>query len=165
MLVRGWRIETACALRDKAAADTAARLLHNATAAVDCTCIVGIARGGTLLARGLAEVRRLQGGDMAVAICTVDRRGVRLDYDDGIRPMEPDSRVLLVDDVVNSGRTALKAIRGLEAGGAGVAGLACLIQYPTSKPLLLRRWPGQLLTVFTLRDLSLCRFGVRRNHP
>lgn len=128
------------------------------TADLDYTCVVGIARGGIPLARGIGEVQRSRGREFTVAIWPADGRCTRLIEGDAGRS----DRVLLVDDVVNSGRTARKAIGALEAGGARVAGVACLIRYPGTTPLLLGTWSGHVATVFTIQDLSLWRFGVRR---
>jgi orotate phosphoribosyltransferase len=158
MLLRGWRIDTALALTDSTVRCAAAQSLSELAAQLDFTWIVGIDRGGSVLAHDLAAATPSHHG-LAIASSTKSpRKRMTLGPD---RPTSPRGiRALVVDDTVNSGLTARSAIRAVEAVGSEAIGLVCLVQYTESRPPMLRRWSGHVLPVFTLSDLSLRRFGV-----
>jgi adenine/guanine phosphoribosyltransferase-like PRPP-binding protein len=157
MLLRGWRIETAPALTDSTVRRAVAQLLSELTAQLGFTWIVGIDRGGRVLAHDLAVTRPSQ-CDVAVASNTKSLgKRMTLAHD---RPVPRGSRALVVDDTVNSGLTARSTIRAVEAVGAEAVGLACLVRYSELRPPMLRGWRGPVLGVFSLSDLSLRRFSV-----
>ena len=76
-------------------------------------------------------------------------------------PPRAGEHAILVDDIVNSGLTAYRAIHRLESDGVEVLAVACLVRYAKRRPLFLRTWSGPLISVFELDDLSLRRFGTR----
>ena len=152
--VRGWRIESSNVLVDPDAAQAAGRLLRDLTAQIEADSVVGIERGGIVLSRAIAVEAARDGVDLLDETWSTDRGFTSPSANRLGR------RAIVVDDVVNSGRTARRAVRGVESLGVEVSAVACLIQYPKGRPIWLRNWDGPLLSAFGLRDLRLRRLAT-----
>jgi orotate phosphoribosyltransferase len=146
-VLRGWRIDSAALVADPTAADLVISALRELVLPYRPDQIVGIERGGTPLAASLS------------ASAASDRPLPALRYlPSGAQrwpDFPPEGRIVLLDDVVNTGRTAAHAIRRVDALDAQVVALACLVQYPKRRPLLLRSWPGPIISLAHLTDLGL----------
>jgi orotate phosphoribosyltransferase len=150
-LVRGWRIESAHVLGDPAAAGAAARLLRTLIADIPTDSIIGIERGGAVLSYGITAEAAENGARLLATTWNIKRNAPASTEQAGLR-------AIVVDDIVNSGLTMHRAIRGLETLDIEVVAAACLIRYPNHRPIALRTWSRPFLSVFDLRDLQLRRF-------
>jgi orotate phosphoribosyltransferase len=59
--------------------------------------------------------------------------------------LEPSSRVIVVDDVVTTGRSTLRAIEAVEGAGHEVVAVMCLVDREEGGAKLLERWPFHAL--------------------
>jgi orotate phosphoribosyltransferase len=136
--LRGWRIDAASLLADPAGGPVIDALRALALP-YRPSQVVGIDRAGTPLAAalGLPATRYLPGRGR----CWPD--------------LQPEGRIVVIDDVINTGRTAARAIRVIDALNAEVVAVACLVQYPRGRPWFLRRWPGPVLSLAHLTELGL----------
>lgn len=159
-LVRGWRFDSARVLSDPEAAETAARLLGTIVSEFRAACVIGIADGATPLVHSMAANAMLARCVPIVATIDLERRANPLIAIVGpsARTNWRNLRAVLVDDTINSGWTAQRAIRTAKSAGIDVVAVACLLRYSVRRPLLLYRWRGSIRAIFVLRDLRLQRF-------
>ncbi|WP_280466162.1 hypothetical protein, partial [Nocardia brasiliensis] len=73
-------------------------------------------------------------------------------------PPHPPRRVVIIDDIVHSGRTARRTIRRVRRAGLVPLALACLIKYPSGRPIRLRACTIPIYPAYSLSD-----FGLRRS--
>lgn len=144
--LRGWRIDSAALVAEPTAA-AVVHALRDLVLPHDPDQIVGIERAGTPLA---ARLSALAPDDRPLPAIRYSPRGA-----DHWPDAPPEGRIVLLDDVVNTGRTAAHALRHVTACNAEVVALACLVQYPKRRPIFLRRWPGPIVTLTTLTKLHL----------
>lgn len=145
--LRGWRIDSAALMADPTAADLVIHALRELVLPYRPDQIVGIERAGTPLA---ARLSTSAPGDRPLPALRYLPRGAPRWPD-----APPEGRIVLLDDVVNTGRTAARAIRRIDALDAEVVALACLVQYPKRRPLFLRPWPGPIISLAHLTELAL----------
>lgn len=156
-LVRGWRIESPRLAHHPAANEAVGRLLCDLVDEFAGATIVGIERAGVSVALSIASSGR---GLFPNVVSYRAGRAIPRRIP-AWSPAEPERghQVVIVDDVMNSGRTARRAIREVERTGADVVAVVCLVRYPRHRPFLLRHWKGPLLSLFDLEALALRRFG------
>nr|WP_275691546.1 phosphoribosyltransferase family protein [Mycolicibacterium sphagni] len=155
--IRGWSIESAQILHDHEARMLTAEFLWRKIEPFNADLIVGIeAAGGPLI---LALAQAALDDRYSERLSTINFRSSGTHVDPACaRRIEAGDRVVLIDDVLNSGRTARSVIRVIESKGAIAAGLICLVKYTNGRPLALRKWRGTIDCVFTLDQLGLHRF-------
>ena len=85
----------------------------------------------------------------------------------GLRPLLPDRRVAIVDDVINAGAATLAALREVETQGGEVVAAACLIARAPGAPDLLAAHGLQLESLIAAEwntwppaACPLCRAGI-----
>jgi orotate phosphoribosyltransferase len=125
-LVRGWRLDLAPILGDEVWLGELAQIMADQVSHLQFQQIVGIDRGGRALAAALYD-RLASSGEF-----TYINWPLAADQIPRSRPLE--LKVLVVDDIVNSGRTARRAIRRLQASGVTVVGLVVVVNYWAPTP-------------------------------
>jgi len=161
-LVRGWTVDTAPVLAEPVACAAAARLMADFVRDLPVDLVTGIERAGGPLATKMAEVL---GGDRPTdcrATTWPKRKSARsTENRESIEAAtRAGSSTIIVDDIVNSGRTVRRVIGQVESLGARVVAVVCLVKYSPNRPPLLRSWRGPVHAVYSLEDLGLRRFGV-----
>ncbi|MGW4844371.1 hypothetical protein [Nocardia brasiliensis] len=142
--VRGWRIDTAPVLADPRGCAVAARLIRDLVAPLRPDAVVGIDRAGIPLAQAVA------------ALLAVDHVPAS-----ALRTAGTPRGVVIIDDIVNSGRTARRTIRRVRRAGMVPLALVCLIKYPSGRPIRLRACTIPIYTAYSLSDFGLRRSGFR----
>lgn len=145
--VRGWRIDTAPVLTDPRACAVAARLIRNLVAPLRPDAVVGIDRAGIPLAQAVAALLALD----HVPASALGTAGTP----------QPPRRVVIIDDIVHSGRTARRTIRRVRRAGLMPLALACLIKYPSGRPIRLRACTIPIYPAYSLSDFDLRRSMFR----
>ena len=76
--------------------------------------------------------------------------------------VEPGMKVLVVEDVVTTGKSSLETIKVLEAAGAEVIGIACLADRTQGKDIGYPLFPAVALNIntFDKEECSLCEQGL-----
>lgn len=76
--------------------------------------------------------------------------------------VQPGMKVLVVEDVVTTGKSSLETIRVLEAAGAEVVGIACLADRTCGADIGYPLFPAVALDINTFEtdDCPLCKQGV-----
>lgn len=151
-VIRGWRIDFSRVLNRAEQVSAASCLLREISGHLPATVVAGILRSGGPLAAGIASIASAAGSSLRTAFVAPSFRTRPA------TPIENGDLAIVVDDIINSGWTARRAIRNIEAAGAKVLGLACLVRYSSEKPLLLRDWDRPIFSVFGLEDLGVSRF-------
>lgn len=94
----------------------------------DCSAVGGVELGGCPLASAVSLVSHQKGRDLPalfVRKAKKDHGSQRLV--EGDRAMSPGIRVVLLEDVVTTGGSSLRAVDSLRAAGAEVVGIAALV--------------------------------------
>jgi outer membrane protein assembly factor BamB/orotate phosphoribosyltransferase len=123
--------------------------------------VAGLGVAGATLVGGLVH----DAGARGDGLCGLVVRDAKKQY--GLRKeiegpsLRPGSRVVVVDDVANSGKTLLRAIRLLRAEGHDVVGAAVLVDFRSRARLALTDAGVPLRAVLYLADLGI----VERDPP
>lgn len=141
-------------------AEAVLKLVAEQVRGLGATVVVGPAMGGIIVAYELARLLRIRG----IFTERVDnemllRRGFSL---------SPGDRVLIGEDVVTTGKSTLEAVRAIEAHGAEVIGLCCIVD--RRAPGIELPFPLYSATPLTVRTFEadeclLCRQGLPIEKP
>lgn len=72
-------------------------------------------------------------------------------------PLRDGELVAIVDDVITTGESSLKAIKAVEAAGCTVAGVYCLVDREEGHSAEFQAYADRLHPAFTLRDFRTAR--------
>jgi orotate phosphoribosyltransferase len=94
----------------------------------ECDAVAGVALGGCPLASAVSLVSHQRGRDLPAFYVRKEQKdhgSAKLVEND--RSLFPGIRVVLLEDVITTGGSSLKAVAALKAAGANVVGLAALV--------------------------------------
>lgn len=151
----GWLIDSRELLLQQDYCELACRWLWRRLRGYRPEVVAGYTLAAHPLALGLKAAAREEGVYLQVNLIR------RQPKEDGLQkqvegpPLRPGQRVVLVDDLINSGETQQLALRALRPSSAKVVGVGVLIDYEKggAAPLKARGIPVE--AAFSLRDLGL----------
>ncbi|HEY4156679.1 MAG TPA: orotate phosphoribosyltransferase [Polyangiaceae bacterium] len=93
-----------------------------------CEAVAGVELGGCPLASGVSQVSTLRG----YPLCGFYVRKAQKDHGtqklvEGDKSLKPGMRIVLLEDVITTGGSSLKAVETLRAAGANVVGIIALV--------------------------------------
>ncbi len=94
----------------------------------ECDAVAGVALGGCPLASAVSLISHQQGRDLAALYVRKEQKDHgSAKLVEGDRALRPGLRVALLEDVITTGGSSLKAVGALTAVGAQVVGIVALV--------------------------------------
>lgn len=118
-----------------------------------CDAVGGVELGGLPLASAVSLVSHQKGNDLPALYVRKQRKDHgSAKLVEGDKAMFPGIRVVLLEDVITTGGSSLKAVEALRAAGAEVVGIAALVDRLEGGADAIREAGLPLVSVATRRD-------------
>jgi orotate phosphoribosyltransferase len=154
-------LQCALVMQDPARGERLCRQLARAFADENIQCVVGPAMGGILVAYELARVLKAR-------TIFAERQDGRMTFRRGFA-IEPDERVLLVEDVVTTGGSLREVQDLITAAGGNVVGICALVDRTSGRDAGFGMPLTSLVKVdaptYSSEDCPLCRDGLPLQKP
>jgi orotate phosphoribosyltransferase len=119
----------------------------------ECDAVGGVELGGCPLASAVSLISHQQGRDLPALYVRKERKehgSAKLV--EGDKSLFPGIRVVLLEDVITTGGSSLRAVRALEAVGAKVVGIAAIVDRLEGGADTIREAGLPLVSLTTRRD-------------
>lgn len=119
----------------------------------ECDAVGGVELGGCPLASAVSLVSHQKGRDLPALYVRKERKDHgSAKLVEGDRSLFPGIRVVLLEDVITTGGSSLKAVRALDAVGAKVVGIAAIVDRLEGGAETIREAGIPLISLTTRRD-------------